>query len=51
MSRVIDGRTHRLALRPEALAEASDWIESQRSRWERLFDVVDDYLEERKQRP
>jgi DNA-binding transcriptional ArsR family regulator len=51
VSRVIDGRTHRLALRPEALAEASDWIESQRSRWERLFDVVEDYLEERKQRP
>jgi DNA-binding transcriptional ArsR family regulator len=50
VSRVIDGRTHRLALRPEALAEASDWIESQRRRWERLFDVVDEYLEERKER-
>jgi hypothetical protein len=48
---VIDGRTHRLALCPEALAEASDWIESQRGRWERLFDVVEDYLEGRKQRP
>ena len=50
VSRAIDGRTHRLALRPEALAEASDWIESQRERWERLFDVVGEYLEERKQR-
>jgi DNA-binding transcriptional ArsR family regulator len=49
VSRVIDGRTHRLALRPEALAEASDWIERQRQRWERLFDVVGDYLEERKE--
>jgi DNA-binding transcriptional ArsR family regulator len=48
--RVIDGRTHRLALRPEALAEASDWIESQRERWQRLFDVVGEYLEERKER-
>jgi DNA-binding transcriptional ArsR family regulator len=48
VSRVIDGRTHRLALRPETLAEASDWIESQRGRWERLFDVVGEYLEERK---
>jgi DNA-binding transcriptional ArsR family regulator len=48
VSRVIDGRTHRLALRPAALAEASGWIEAQRSRWERLFDVVGDYLEERK---
>jgi DNA-binding transcriptional ArsR family regulator len=50
VSRVVDGRTHRLALRPEALAEASDWIESQRERWERLFDVVGEYLEERKER-
>lgn len=32
VSRVIDGRTHHLALRPEALAEASDWIERQRER-------------------
>jgi DNA-binding transcriptional ArsR family regulator len=50
VSRVIEGRTHRLALRPEALAEASDWIERQRGRWERLFDVVDEYLEERTER-
>ena len=50
VSRVVDGRTHRLALRPEGLAEASDWIDSQRARWERLFDVVGDYLEERKDR-
>lgn len=40
VSRVVDGRTHRLELRPQALAEASAWIESQRERWERLFDVV-----------
>jgi DNA-binding transcriptional ArsR family regulator len=50
VSRVVDGRTHRLALRPEALAEAEDWIERQRERWERLFDVVGEYLEERKER-
>jgi DNA-binding transcriptional ArsR family regulator len=49
VTRVVDGRIHRLALRPETLAEASDWIESQRQRWERLFDVVGDYLEERKE--
>jgi DNA-binding transcriptional ArsR family regulator len=49
VSRVVDGRTHRLALRPEALAEASNWIETQRERWERLFDVVGEYLEERKE--
>jgi DNA-binding transcriptional ArsR family regulator len=48
VSRVIDGRTHRLALRPETLADAADWIDNQRSRWERLFDVVGEYLEERR---
>lgn len=47
VTRVIDGRTHRLALRPQGLAEASDWLEHQRARWERLFDVVGEYLEER----
>jgi DNA-binding transcriptional ArsR family regulator len=49
VSRVIDGRTHRLALRPEALAEASDWLQTQRGRWERLFDVVGEYLEEQRE--
>ncbi len=50
VTRVVDGRTHRLALRPEALAEASEWIEIQRARCERLFDVVGEYLEERSER-
>jgi len=50
VSRVVDGRTHRLALRPDTLAEASDWIESQRTRWEALFDVVGEYLDERADR-
>ena len=50
VSRVIDGRTHRLALQPQALADASEWIDVQRARWERLFDVVGDYLEERSER-
>jgi DNA-binding transcriptional ArsR family regulator len=50
VSRVIDGREHRLQLRPQALAEASAWIEIQRERWERLFDAVDGYLREQKGR-
>lgn len=50
VSRAIDGRTHRLALRAESLADAAEWIESQRTRWEPLFDAVGDYLEERKER-
>ena len=47
VSRVVDGRNHRLALQAKALADAEDWIEQQRTRWERLFAVVDEYLTER----
>ena len=47
VTRVVDGRTHRLRLRPETLADTAQWIENQRRRWERLFDAVGDYLEER----
>ena len=50
VSRVIDGRTHHLSLQPETLAETSDWIDTQRARWERLFEVVGEYLDERKER-
>jgi DNA-binding transcriptional ArsR family regulator len=46
VSRVIVGRNHRLALRSDTLADAEEWIEIQRKRWEQLFDVVADYLEE-----
>ena len=49
VSRVIAGRSHRLALEPQTLAATADWIESQRKRWERMFDVVEDYLAERKE--
>jgi DNA-binding transcriptional ArsR family regulator len=46
VTRTVEGRTHRLALRERALADASDWIERQRTLWERKFDVVEDYLKE-----
>lgn len=46
VTRVVEGRTHRLGLQPETLAGAAEWIEAQRTRWERLFDVVGEYLEE-----
>ena len=46
VTRVIAGRSHRLALRPDTLAEASKWIETQRTRWEGLFDAVGEYLQE-----
>lgn len=48
--RVVVGRNHQLALRAETLADAEEWIERQRTRWERLFDVVGDYLGEGKER-
>ena len=47
VSRVVVGRNHRLALRSDVLADAEEWIEAQRIRWERMFDVVGEYLEER----
>ena len=47
VGRVVDGRTHQLTIRPEALAETAGWIDAQRDRWERLFGVVEEYLEER----
>ena len=47
VSRVVVGRNHRLALRPEALADAEQWIGNQRARWERLFDAVGEHLKER----
>jgi DNA-binding transcriptional ArsR family regulator len=46
VTRVVEGRTHRLSLEPDALGEAADWMERQRAIWERMFDVVDEYLKE-----
>jgi DNA-binding transcriptional ArsR family regulator len=46
VSRVVEGRTHRLSLEPEALGESAEWMDRQRALWGRLFDVVDEYLKE-----
>jgi len=46
VTRVVEGRTHRLSLAPQALDEASEWMDRQRALWERMFDVVDEYLKE-----
>jgi DNA-binding transcriptional ArsR family regulator len=46
VTREVVGRTHRLTLEPEAMSEAADWMDRQRALWERLFDVVDEYLKE-----
>ena len=46
VTRAVEGRTHRLSLEPEVLSVAADWMDHQRALWERLFDVVDEYLKE-----
>ncbi len=46
VSRVVEGRTHRLSLELDGLREAAEWMDRQRALWGRMFDVVDDYLKE-----
>ena len=46
VSRAVDGRTHRLSLQTQAMREAAEWMDVQRAHWERLLDVVDEYLKE-----
>jgi DNA-binding transcriptional ArsR family regulator len=46
LTRVVEGRTHRLRLETKPLTEAEAWLEKQRAHWERLFDVVEQYLDE-----
>jgi DNA-binding transcriptional ArsR family regulator len=46
VTRVVEGRTHRLSLEPVVLDEAAEWMDRQRALWERLFNVVDEYLKE-----
>ena len=46
IARTVEGRTHTIALRAEVLGEAAEWMDRQRALWERMFDVVDEYLKE-----
>ena len=46
VTRVVEGRTHRLSLELEVLSQAADWMDHQRALWGRMFDVVDEYLKE-----
>jgi DNA-binding transcriptional ArsR family regulator len=46
VKRAIEGRTHRLSLDPDVLSVAADWMDDQRAIWQRMFDVVDEYLKE-----
>ena len=47
VTRVVEGRTHRLSLDTDVMSEAADWMDHQRALWGRLFDVVEDYLNEK----
>ena len=46
VTRVAEGRSHRLSIEPDVLSVAADWMDRQRALWVRLFDVVDEYLKE-----
>lgn len=48
ITRVIDGRTHRLRLTEQPLEQAHDWIATQRALWERKLDTVEAYLREQR---
>jgi DNA-binding transcriptional ArsR family regulator len=50
VTRVVEGRTHRLSLDTYALGEAAEWMDRQRVLWARMFDVVDEYLEEERRK-
>jgi DNA-binding transcriptional ArsR family regulator len=45
VDRTVRGRTHLLTLNIAGLDEARDWLDRQRTVWERLFDAVEDQLE------
>ena len=47
VTRVVDGRQHRLSLDTDTLDVAAEWMDRQRALWGRLFDVVDEYLKEK----
>jgi hypothetical protein len=48
--RAVQGRTHRLSLNPKALDEAVLWLDRQRVLWERMFDIVDEFITGQKER-
>jgi hypothetical protein len=47
--RRVEGRTHHLGLDLDALTETVDWVDRQRAIWERMLDVVDEYVQEQEE--
>jgi DNA-binding transcriptional ArsR family regulator len=50
IKRDVQGRTHRLRLEGAALGDAEGWLQTQHARWQRLFDAVEQYLNEEGQK-
>ena len=48
--RTVEGRTHRLGLAEEPLADAAEWLEFHRALWEAKFAIVDRFLTEQDSR-
>jgi DNA-binding transcriptional ArsR family regulator len=46
VTRVVEGRTHRLRLEPRPIEDAARWIERHRTVWKAKFDAVERYLAE-----
>ena len=46
VTRVREGRTHRLALERRPLREAADWMDRHRALWESKFDELERFLAE-----
>jgi DNA-binding transcriptional ArsR family regulator len=42
--RSVEGRSHRLRLAPEVLAQTSGWLDRQRALWEAKLDAVERHL-------
>jgi DNA-binding transcriptional ArsR family regulator len=48
LARQVEGRTHRMTLRPETLKVANDWLEFHLKFWEMRLDALGRFLEETK---
>jgi DNA-binding transcriptional ArsR family regulator len=48
VDRTVVGRTHRLALADHSLDAILAWLARHEALWQRKFDVIESYLEERK---
>jgi len=44
LTRVVEGRTHRLSLAAGSLGDAWGWMAAHRALWEHKLDIVDEHL-------